>query len=89
MQMFAQDLIIAPNNPTMDRPSFDQTGLTGKYDFIMNYSPQWNATTPPAGEDMAATFLEALKVQLGLKLEATTARVDTLIIDHISEPSPN
>jgi len=88
MQMFAQDLVIAPGSPAMDRPVFDQTGLTGQYDFIMKYSPQWNATAPPPG-DTGPTFLEALQDQLGLRLESAKAPVNVLVVDHVEEPSPN
>jgi uncharacterized protein (TIGR03435 family) len=88
MQMFVESLIIAPNNPPIDRLILDQTGLTGKYDFVVNYSPQWNPTNP-SPDDTGPTIFEALKDQLGLKLEATTASVNTLIVDHIEEPSPN
>src|SRR6185437_441074 len=88
MQMFAQDIIIAPGSPAMDRPVFDQTGLTGKYDFIMKYSPQWNATAP-APNDTGPTFLEALQDQLGLRLESTKAAVDVLVVEHVEQPSPN
>ena len=35
------------------------------------------------------TFSEALKEQLGLKLQATRARIEVHIIDHVEQPSPN
>jgi hypothetical protein len=40
-------------------------------------------------EDTGPTFLEALKDQLGMKLESTTGPVDVLVIDHVEEPSAN
>ena len=36
-----------------------------------------------------STFVEALKDQLGLKLESKTGPVDVLVIDHIEELSAN
>ena len=33
--------------------------------------------------------MEALKDQLGLKLESTKGPVDSIVIDHIEEPSEN
>ncbi len=87
----------------LDKPVEDQTGLTGKWDFVINFAAQ-----PPAGmpgpmrgpmpgamgqqqqsDDSAPTFLEALTDQLGLKLINATGPVEQLVIDHIQEPSPN
>jgi uncharacterized protein (TIGR03435 family) len=75
-----------------DRPIVDQTGLTGRYDFIIEFTPQLppspgNSTFQP--DETGSTFLEALKDQLGLKLDSQTGPVDVLVIDHIEEPLPN
>ena len=88
MQAIIDSLVIAPNDPRIDRPVLDQTGLTGQYDFIVNYWPQWNITAPPP-DDAGPSLFEALKQQLGLKLEDTTAPLETLVIDQIEEPSAN
>jgi bla regulator protein BlaR1 len=69
----------------------DQTGLTGRYDF----SVQWTMeSSQPAGVDAApepvgTTFLEAVKDQLGVKLEPTKVRMDLLVVDHVERPSEN
>ena len=39
--------------------------------------------------ESGGTFREALKDQLGLKLEPQNGPVEVLIIDHIEQPSPN
>jgi uncharacterized protein (TIGR03435 family) len=71
-------------------PVVDTTGLNGKFDFIIDFGPQ-----VPPGADFhpdpdAPTFLEALKDQLGLKLESGQTRpMDMPVLDHIEEPSPN
>jgi uncharacterized protein (TIGR03435 family) len=89
MDMLADHLITVPNL-AVDRPVLNRTGLTGNFDFIMKYSSAHPVSASnSAPDDSGPTFLEALKDQLGLKLETTTAPVDTLIIDHIEEPSPN
>ena len=88
MQMIKEALANAPNNPTLDRPVVDQTGLSGRFDFVMKYWPQWD-NSGPAPADLGPTLLEAMKDQLGLKLQSTTTPFDTLIVDHIEEPSPN
>ena len=76
-----------------DRPILDQTELSGKFDFTMEFTPDPNGparTLPNFQPDPSGpTFLEALKEQLGLKLESQTGPVDVLVIDHVEEPSPN
>jgi len=43
------------------------------------------ASEPPPG----ITFMDAVREQLGLKLEPTRAPVQVLVIDHIERPSEN
>jgi uncharacterized protein (TIGR03435 family) len=75
----------------LSRPVFDQTGLRGTFDFKIEWTPKFNGPPPPnfQPDPSGPTFLEALKDQLGLKLESQTGPVDVLVIDHIEEPSPN
>jgi len=68
----------------LDRPVVDQTGLTGRFDFTLEWSSDSNATDSPG-----PTFLEALRDQLGLKLTSTKGPIQTLIIDHVESPSEN
>jgi uncharacterized protein (TIGR03435 family) len=71
-----------------DRPIVNRTGLTGAYDFWIEFVPDANALGDAA--QPAATgpsFPEALRDQLGLKLTATTGPIDTFAVDHIEEPS--
>lgn len=88
MRQIAGDMGAAPNT-NLDRPVVDETGLSGNFDFLMTFSAKPPLTADAAPKDSAPTFLEALKDQLGLKLESTTAPVTTLVIDHIEEPTPN
>jgi uncharacterized protein (TIGR03435 family) len=73
----------------MERPIVDKTGL-GPVDFLVEFSPP-SRLLSTEGQDqiVGATFQEAVKAQLGLKLEPGNAPVDKLIIDHIEEPTPN
>jgi uncharacterized protein (TIGR03435 family) len=81
----------------LDRPVVDQTGLTGKYDFTLDWTPdesqfggRGGQAPPPA--DNAETFPDlytAIQQQLGLKLESTKAPVDVLVIDRLEKPSDN
>ena len=77
----------------LGRPVVDETGLKGSFDFTIEWVPQSNGTAPPnsdiSTDPTGPTFLEALKDQLGLKLEPRTGPVEVLVIDHIEELSPN
>lgn len=74
-------------------PVVDQTGLSGRFDFTLEWTPE---STGPAqsGADapldsQGATFLEALKDQLGMKLKSTKAPMSVLVVDHVERPSDN
>ncbi len=75
----------------MGRPMVDRTGLSGHFDFNIEYSPQWQV--PPnetfQSDQLGPTLIEALNDQLGLKLVPQTGSVDVLVIDHVEEPSAN
>jgi uncharacterized protein (TIGR03435 family) len=75
----------------VDRPVFDRTGLTGTFDFAMEWSLEPDSAQPlgPPPESTGPTFQRALQEQLGLKLTSTTGFVDVLVIDHVERPSPN
>jgi uncharacterized protein (TIGR03435 family) len=75
----------------LDRPLVDQTGLTGRYDFTFSYTPNETAATSPnaTSPNAAPGIFTALPEQLGLKLEATKAPTQTLVIDHVAQPTPN
>jgi uncharacterized protein (TIGR03435 family) len=68
----------------LDRPLVDQTGLTGRYDMKLTYS---DGDTQSA--DAAPPLFTAIQEQLGLRLQATKADTDVLVIDHIEQPTAN
>jgi uncharacterized protein (TIGR03435 family) len=77
----------------LDRPVVDQTGLIGRYDFTIEYTPDSNRPAA-AGESApfdaaGTTFLEAVQEQLGVRLAPTKGAVDVLVIDHVERPSEN
>lgn len=90
MQLLAESLSPIGN---LGLPVVDQTGLTGKFDYTLLFTPDSNVppgsdgNTPP--DTGGTTFLEALKEQLGLKLTRTKAPVSVLVVDHIELPSEN
>jgi uncharacterized protein (TIGR03435 family) len=75
------------------RPVIDNTALTSSYDFTLSFMPQLppgaaKDNLPPDIQDRPSIF-DALKQQLGLKLEPQTGPVDYYVIDHIDKPSAN
>jgi len=69
--------------PLLKATVVDRTGLTGMYDYVLEWSLDSDASaTRP-------TIFTALQEQLGLRLESVKAPVDTLVIDHIERPSQN
>lgn len=77
----------------VDRPVVDQTGLKGRFDFAMEFVPELNGV-PSGGAPVPAApsgpaFSEALRDQLGLKLESQKAPFEVIVIDHVEEPSEN
>ena len=83
----------------LDRPVVDQTGLDGRWDFTLKWTPdeaQFAAmgapgAPPPASDaaDAAPPLITAMREQLGLKLEAEKTPVEILVIDHVEYPSAN
>ncbi len=81
-----------PGTGAVDRPVVDRTGLTGTFDFRVDYALQSANPTAPFGvqpDPSGPTFLEALREQLGLRLESAKGQAQTLVIDHIEKPSEN
>jgi uncharacterized protein (TIGR03435 family) len=70
----------------MDRPVEDETGIAGRWDFALSWTPQDAETTDANGPPGVFT---AIQEQLGLKLEAVKAPVDVIVIDKVERPSAN
>ena len=77
----------------VDRPVLDKTGLTGTFDFAIEFTQQINGSSPPgvvSQRDLTGpTSIEAIKEQLGLRLEPQTGPIQFLVIDYVEEPSAN
>jgi bla regulator protein blaR1 len=75
------------------RPVVDRTGIAGTFDFSLNWLPE-PGDPPILGPGASADadgpgLLEALKEQLGLKLEPAKSVIQVLVVDHIEQPTPN
>lgn len=83
------------------RPVIDDTGLTGYYDFDIEFKPEPGAMRgllPPKGGDEgpagggpapesveAPSIFTAVQDQLGLKLEPKRGPIETIVVDHIEK----
>jgi len=72
----------------LDRTTVDQTGLTGTYHIELTYTPDLPALKQsPDPHDVP--LRQAIEDQLGLKLEARTAKLEVLVIDRMEKPLPD
>ena len=76
-----------------DRRVIDQTGLTGTFDFKLEFAPEQPvAAVPDAAPDfvpVGPSLAEALKSQLGPKVVSQKKQVEVIEIDHIEKPTEN
>jgi uncharacterized protein (TIGR03435 family) len=73
------------------RPVLDQTGLSGNYDWQLEWiaNPVQSTTVEPNSASAAADLFTAVQEQLGLRLEATKTMIEVLVIDHAEKPDAN
>lgn len=93
MQNFAQLM----QSAVLDRPVVDHTGLTGRYNFLLKWTPDesqfggmgMKVPGPSDAADAPPPLYTAIQEQIGLKLEAGKAQVRVLVLDHVEHPSAN
>jgi uncharacterized protein (TIGR03435 family) len=81
----------------LDKPVVDQTGLQGRFDFTLKWTPDEfqfagiGVKPPPPADtaDAPPDLFTAMQQQLGLKLDSTKAPVNVLVIDQAAQPTPN
>ncbi len=66
-----------------DRFVIDNTGLTGEYDFTLEWASDLTA------DSQDPLIFTAIQEQLGLKLEPAKGPVEVIVIDHAERPSEN
>ncbi len=87
MEALASSLPTQTGMAMLPRPVTDETGLGGTYDFAMEWTPATqDGSVPEAG---GPSFEQALKEQLGLRLESKKGPVEVLVIDHVELPTAN
>ncbi len=88
---FIADTLSAATNS--GRPAIDGTGLGGKVDFTLEWMPERRQAELPGAEAQAdspgPSFEEALREQLGIKLQPQKGTVSVLTVDHVERPSAN
>jgi uncharacterized protein (TIGR03435 family) len=87
---------VLSEQPELAHTIIDKTGLTGNYDFHLQWTPIQpnpmgpdNGASAPAPDTNKPGLFTALQEQLGLKLEPQKGPVDVIVIDHIDMPSAN
>jgi uncharacterized protein (TIGR03435 family) len=93
LAMVAESLPAQTGLATFPRPVIDRTGLGGTFDFTLEWTQAVAgdmAVGPNArGEVPGPPMAQALKQQLGIKLESTKGPVELFVIDHVEMPTAN
>jgi len=91
-----RDLVAALSLLT-DRVVIDATGLSGRYDFSLEYTPDAVAMMDPANARAEFPRIDptgpspktALKEQLGLTMQSERRPVEVLVVDRLERPTEN
>jgi uncharacterized protein (TIGR03435 family) len=85
----------------LGRTVVDKTGLTGNFDYKLDWTPDDATPAMTKGGDAASaesassqdnggpSLFTALEEQLGLKLESSKGPVDVVVIDQLAQPTAN
>jgi uncharacterized protein (TIGR03435 family) len=92
-----QDFAELMQSAVLDRPVVDQTELSGRYNFLLKWTPDESqfgglgVKVPPPSDaaDAPPPLYTAITEQIGLKLEAEKTPVRVLVIDHADHFSAN
>jgi len=84
-------------SPMVQRIVIDRTGLTGAFDAELKWTPDQlpQGPAPPGAPPLPSidpngpSIFTALQEQLGLKLESVRGPVDVLVIESVSQPTPD
>lgn len=81
--------IEAATNTRVERPILDGTGFSGTFDVTLHFTPE-NPDPEHADQNPVGLPLdEALRDQLGLKLQPGKGPVEVVVLDHIEKPTEN
>jgi uncharacterized protein (TIGR03435 family) len=71
----------------LSKPVLDQTGLSGRFDFVLKWTPDDEKVADP--EVASPGIFTAMQEEIGLKLEAVKAPAEVLVVDKVERPSAN
>jgi uncharacterized protein (TIGR03435 family) len=86
MESFARYLT---RNREIGMPVVDKTGLTGSFNFEMEWKPDQLQAKPEASVDDRPSIFTALQERLGLELKSAKVPVLTVAIDRAEKPQEN
>ncbi len=87
-----RDFTLMMQRAIFDRPVVDRTGLTGKYDFTLEWAPdetQFGGEIPANEKATSPPLFVALQEQLGLRLEPTKGMIDAMVVTKVERPEAN
>jgi uncharacterized protein (TIGR03435 family) len=70
----------------LGRPVVDRTGIAGKFDFMIEFTPEEGPCAADANDQ--PSIFGAIQ-ELGLKLEATRGGVEVIVVDYAERPTGN
>jgi uncharacterized protein (TIGR03435 family) len=70
------------------RPVVDRTGENRPFDIELRYAPP-RILDRPIADNQPPDIFTALREQLGLRLQSTTAQVPVMVIDRLEPPTPD
>jgi uncharacterized protein (TIGR03435 family) len=82
----------------VERPIVDRTGLSGGYDWDVEFRPEFGRPIgdqppqplpDPSAFESRPSIFTAIQEQLGLRLESTRGLIDVLVVDHAEHPTPD
>jgi uncharacterized protein (TIGR03435 family) len=82
------DVIAREIDGELGMPVIDHTGLAGTYDLHMRF--RWDGNPVAEGpDDLGARLEQAVREELGLKLERHRGKLQVLVIDCLEKPTVN
>ena len=92
----ALDFLTQPLSRTLQRTVINRTGLTGKYDITLEWTPdeaQFAGFPPdmprPTFDPNGPSLFTAIQEQLGLKLDPQKGPVEIFVIERVEKPAEN
>lgn len=70
------------------RPVANQTGLSGKYDFVLPYLSSFDSDRRPDDTNPTPTLDRSLQQTLGLRVKASRGDIPVVVIDHVDQHPP-